>query len=46
MSNEELYDFWQACQKIDKRVSLLEAARLARRLIAKKRAAKRRGPAQ
>lgn len=43
MSNEEIFDFWQAAKRINPAITLAQAAALARRLLAQKHAARRRG---
>lgn len=46
MTNEQVFDFWQAAKRINPDITLAQAAALARRLLAEKRRLKRRGPAQ
>lgn len=46
MTNEEVYDFWQAAKRINPLITLAQAAAMARRLLAAKRRLERRGPAQ
>jgi hypothetical protein len=46
MTNEEVYDFWQAAKKINPKITLAQAAAMARRLLAAKRRRERHGPTQ
>lgn len=46
ISNEELYDFWKFAKRWNPHLTLPQAARLVRQLLAEKRKTERRGPTQ